>query len=36
MDAASWKTSQELGVLIESRAVAEEFKKLWKYDKLEP
>lgn len=36
MDAASWRTSQELGVLIESRAVAEEFKKLWKHDKIEP
>ena len=36
MDAASWKTSQELGVLIESRVVVEEFKKWWKYEKLEP
>ena len=35
MDAASWNTSQELGILIESRAVVEEFVKLWKYDKLE-
>ncbi|KIW65980.1 hypothetical protein PV04_08193 [Phialophora macrospora] len=34
MDAASWKTSQELGILIESRAVVNEFMKLWKYDKL--
>ncbi|KAJ9610322.1 hypothetical protein H2200_005099 [Cladophialophora chaetospira] len=36
MDAASWRTSQELGVLIESRAMVEEFMKAWKYDKLEP
>ncbi|KIW94036.1 uncharacterized protein Z519_05352 [Cladophialophora bantiana CBS 173.52] len=34
MDAASWKTSQELGVLVESRAVVDEFKRLWKYSKL--
>lgn len=33
MDAASWKTSQELGLLIESPAVVAEFTKLWKYDK---
>lgn len=31
MDAASWRTSQELGVLIESRAVIERFKKEWKH-----
>lgn len=36
MDAASWKTSQELGVLIESRRVVEEFKRQWQYRKLEP
>jgi phosphatidylserine/phosphatidylglycerophosphate/cardiolipin synthase-like enzyme len=35
MDAASWRTSQELGILIESRAVVDEFMKLWKYNKLE-
>jgi len=35
MDAASWKTSQELGVLIESRHVVDEFKKQWKYGRLE-
>jgi phosphatidylserine/phosphatidylglycerophosphate/cardiolipin synthase-like enzyme len=35
MDAASWKTSQELGVLIESRAVVDEFVKQWNFDKLE-
>ncbi|OCT47042.1 Phospholipase D/Transphosphatidylase [Cladophialophora carrionii] len=34
MDAASWKTSQELGIMIESPAVVDEFMKLWKYDKL--
>lgn len=34
MDAASWKTSQELGVLMESPVLVEEFTKLWKYDKL--
>ncbi|EXJ67895.1 uncharacterized protein A1O5_09242 [Cladophialophora psammophila CBS 110553] len=34
MDAASWKTSQELGVLVESRAVVDEFKRLWTYSKL--
>ncbi|EXJ57360.1 hypothetical protein A1O7_07707 [Cladophialophora yegresii CBS 114405] len=33
MDAASWKTSQELGILIESRAVVDEFMKLWTYEK---
>ena len=36
MDAASWKTSQELGVLIESHQLVEEFKKQWKFSKLEP
>lgn len=35
MDAASWKTSQELGILIESREVVEEFKKMWKYGSLD-
>jgi phosphatidylserine/phosphatidylglycerophosphate/cardiolipin synthase-like enzyme len=35
MDAASWRTSQELGILIESRDVVHEFVKLWKYGKLE-
>lgn len=34
MDAASWKTSQELGVLIESRAVVDEFKRQWGYSEL--
>ena len=35
MDAASWQTSQELGVLIESREVVETFLKEWKYERLE-
>ncbi|KEF61014.1 uncharacterized protein A1O9_02578 [Exophiala aquamarina CBS 119918] len=35
MDAASWKTSQELGILVESREVVEEFKRTWKYGGLE-
>ncbi|KAH0838946.1 Phospholipase D/Transphosphatidylase [Fonsecaea pedrosoi] len=34
MDAASWRTSQELGVLVESREVVDEFKRLWRYSKL--
>ncbi|KIX99927.1 uncharacterized protein Z520_04564 [Fonsecaea multimorphosa CBS 102226] len=32
MDAASWRTSQELGVLVESREVVDGFKRLWKRD----
>ena len=34
MDAASWKTSQELGVLIESEEVVEEFSNQWEYGSL--
>lgn len=34
MDAASWKTSQELGILVESREVVEEFKRMWSYGTL--
>jgi len=34
MDVASWRTSQELGVLLESRDVVEKFSKLWKYSDL--
>ncbi|KIW23769.1 uncharacterized protein PV07_11946 [Cladophialophora immunda] len=34
MDAASWRTSQELGVLVESRAVVDSFKRRWKYSTL--
>ena len=34
MDAASWKTSQELGILVESREVVEEFKRMWNYGTL--
>ncbi|OAP59304.1 hypothetical protein AYL99_06602 [Fonsecaea erecta] len=32
MDAASWRTSQELGVLVESREVVDGFKRLWAED----
>jgi len=35
MDAASWRTSQELGVLVESPQLVEEFKKQWTFGKLE-
>ncbi|KAK5191882.1 hypothetical protein LTR92_008463 [Exophiala xenobiotica] len=34
MDAASWRTSQELGVLIENKQVVEEFKTQWKNGRL--
>lgn len=34
MDVASWRTSQELGVLLESREVVEAFKKQWRYSDL--
>lgn len=35
MDAASWKTSQELGIFFESREVVEEFKRMWSYAPLD-
>ncbi|KAK5233548.1 hypothetical protein LTR47_005170 [Exophiala xenobiotica] len=34
MDAASWRTSQELGILIENKQLVEDFKTQWKYGKL--
>lgn len=34
MDAASWRTSQELGILIENKQLLEEFKMQWKYGRL--
>jgi phosphatidylserine/phosphatidylglycerophosphate/cardiolipin synthase-like enzyme len=34
MDAASWKTSQELGILVESRDVVQQFKSMWNYGTL--
>ncbi|KAK5462814.1 hypothetical protein LTS15_002526 [Exophiala xenobiotica] len=34
MDAASWRTSQELGIPIENKQLVEEFKMQWKYGKL--
>ncbi|KAK5065018.1 hypothetical protein LTR84_000853 [Exophiala bonariae] len=35
MDAASWKTSQELGIFFESKDLVDEFKKLWNYGPLD-
>ena len=34
MDAASWRTSQELGILIENKKLVEDFKVQWKYGRL--
>jgi phosphatidylserine/phosphatidylglycerophosphate/cardiolipin synthase-like enzyme len=35
MDAASWHTSQELGVLLEGRDIVQEWKKRWPYGNLD-
>lgn len=35
MDAASWKTSQELGIFFESKELVDVFKRLWSYTPLD-